>query len=119
LEWTIVIGGDFNLVRFGSDKNNGIYNHRWADGFNSWISKWALVKLSASNKRFTWTNNQEHPILAKIDRIFVSNSWVSAFPMVSVKALERLPSDHNPLILDSGDNMCFGKKRGLGLRNGG
>lgn len=30
----ILIGGDFNLVRFARDKNNGIINHRWADAFN-------------------------------------------------------------------------------------
>ena len=29
-----LIAGDFNLVRFSSDKNNGIINHRWADATN-------------------------------------------------------------------------------------
>lgn len=108
-----LVGGDFNLIRFTSDKSNGVINHRWADSFNSWVDKWALVELNAGNKRFTWTNNQEHPIMAKIDRIFVSTSWEAAFPLVNVKALERLPSDHNPLLLDSGDNATFSKKKGL------
>jgi hypothetical protein len=31
--------------------------------------------------------------------------------MASVKALDRAPSDHNPLVVNSGDNVCFGKKR--------
>jgi endonuclease/exonuclease/phosphatase family metal-dependent hydrolase len=48
---------------------------------------------------------------AKIDRLFVSNDWEASFPMSCVKALQRLPSDHNPLLLDSGDNISFGKKR--------
>jgi len=107
----IMIGGDFNLVRFASDKSNGIYSHRWAGEFNDWISKWALMELNPSNKRFTWTNNQDNPILAKIDRIFVSGSWDAAFPLASVKALERIPSDHNPLVVNSGVNSFFGKKR--------
>jgi hypothetical protein len=81
------------------------------DCFNSWVDKWGLIELSASNKKFTWTNNQEIPILAKIDRIFVSTEWKAAFPLASVKALDRLPSDHNPLLLTSGDNVSFGKKR--------
>jgi len=106
-----MVGGDFNLVRFASDKSNGVYNHRWVDGFNNWISKWALIELNPSNKRFTWTNNQEHPILAKIDRVFVSGLWDDAFPLSSVKALDRFPSDHNPLVLDSGANTCFDKKK--------
>jgi len=106
----LLIGGNFNMVRFSSDKSNGVINHRWSDSFNDWVDKWALIELNTSNKRFTWTNNQT-PILAKIDRIFVSTAWESAFPLVTVKALERLPSDHNPLVLNTGDNALFGKKR--------
>jgi len=63
------------------------------------------------NKKFTWTNKQEFPILAKIDGIFVNSAWEANFPLVTVKALERPPSDHNPLLLDTSNNMCFGKKR--------
>jgi hypothetical protein len=90
---------------------NSIIDHRWADGFNNWIDRWGLIELDASNRKFTWTNNQDPPIFLKIDRIFVSTEWESAFPLASVKALERLPSDHNPLLLNSGDNVSFGKKR--------
>jgi hypothetical protein len=34
----------------------------------------------------------------------------SSFPLARVKALERLPSDHNPLLVDSGDNIFYRKK---------
>jgi hypothetical protein len=61
----LLIGSDFNLVRFVSDKSNVLINHRWADCFNEWVDKWALVELNASNKRFTWTNNQDNLIYAK------------------------------------------------------
>lgn len=71
----ILIGGDFNLVRFATEKSNGIINHRWADAFNDWISKWALLELNPSNKLFTWTNNQENLVMAKLDRIFVTMDW--------------------------------------------
>jgi hypothetical protein len=94
-----------------SDKSNGQIHHRWADMFNNWISMWGLIELSAANKRFTWTNNQDNRILAKIDRIFVSTTWEAAFPLSTVKALDRFPSDHNPLLLNTGENCCFGKKR--------
>lgn len=53
-----MIGGDFNLIRFSSNKSNGIINHRsWADSFNSWVSRWALIELNPRNKKFTWANN--------------------------------------------------------------
>ena len=107
----ILIGGDFNLVRFSRNKSNGIINHRWADSFNCWVDKWTLIELNASNKKFMWTNNQDRPILAKIDRIFATTAWEAAFPLATMKALDRLPSDHNPLVLNVGDNVSFGKKR--------
>ena len=91
--------------------SNKIINHKWADLFNEWIESNALIELNPTNKKFTWTSNQEIPILAKIDRIFVSTSWEAAFPMASIKALDRAPSDHNPLVVNSGDNVCFDKKR--------
>jgi hypothetical protein len=30
----LVVGGDFNLSRFPSDKSNGRIDQRYADGFN-------------------------------------------------------------------------------------
>ncbi|KAJ1276319.1 hypothetical protein BS78_05G205600, partial [Paspalum vaginatum] len=92
-------------------ESNGVVNHRWTDGFNEWITKWGLIELNPFNRRFTWTNNQEVPVLAKLDRIFVSTDWATTFPFASVKALDRLPSDHNPLVLDTGNNVSFGKKK--------
>lgn len=105
-----MVAGDFNLVRFVKDKSNSVINYRWADAFNEWVHKWPLVELDAGNIDFTWTNRQDRPILAKIDRIFVTTEWDQAFPLVRVKGLERFPSDHNPLLVDTGNNVFFGKK---------
>jgi hypothetical protein len=51
-------GGDFNLSRFCSDKNNGMINQRFADYFNDWVNKWGLVELNPCNRKFSWSNNQ-------------------------------------------------------------
>jgi hypothetical protein len=64
-----VVAGDFNLVRFACDKSNGVINHKWADAFNIWISTWNLIELNPRNKKFTWTNNQENLVMAKLDRV--------------------------------------------------
>lgn len=114
----IMIGGDFNLVRSTDDKSNGIVNHKWVDLFNEWINRWALIELDPTNRKYTWTSGQDVPILARIDRVFVSTAWDAVFPLTRIKALERPPSDHNPLLVDSGDST-FLEKRGLGLRSGG
>jgi hypothetical protein len=70
---------------------------------------WGLIELNPSNRKLTWTNNQSTPILAKLDRIFVSTSWERAFPLV--RALPKGISDHNPIMFDSGTDISFGKKR--------
>jgi exonuclease III len=35
----MVIGGDFNVSRFVSDKINGRINEKWVDCFNDWVNK--------------------------------------------------------------------------------
>lgn len=107
----ILIGGDFNLVRSTVDKSNGIVNFRWVDAFNEWISKWGLIEIDLRNRKYTWTNNQENLIMARIDRVFMSTDFEKVFPLARVKALDRIPSDHNPLLVDFGDNQFYGKKR--------
>lgn len=106
-----ILGGDFNLVRYGSDKNNSNLNHRWADAFNTWINRWGLLELNPNNRKFTWTNNQENPVMAKIDIIFITTDWDANFPLARVKALNRLPSDHNPLLVDTGEDFSRPKKK--------
>jgi endonuclease/exonuclease/phosphatase family metal-dependent hydrolase len=70
-----------------------------------------LIEINPKNRKYTWTNKQEKLVLVKIDRVFISPLCDSAFPLARVKALERLPSDHNPLLVDTGDNVFYGKKR--------
>jgi hypothetical protein len=106
-----LLGGDFNLVRNSREKSNGVINQKWVDAFNNWVDLWGLIELDPSNRAFTWTNNQANPILARLDRIFVSTDWSMNFPLARVKTLDRLPSDHNPLLMDSGDSMARPKKK--------
>lgn len=106
-----MLGGDFNLVRFSSEKSNNTISHRWADAFNDWINRWGLIELNPNNKKFTWTNNQDNLVMAKLDRVFVTTDWESNFPLTRIKALSRLPSDHNPLLLDTGEDLSRHKKR--------
>ena len=46
-EWDgpTLVGGDFNLIRTVSDKNNGNINFHWADAFNEWINHWGLIEF--------------------------------------------------------------------------
>lgn len=77
-----IIGGDFNLVRWVTDKSNGVVNKHWADAFNNWINMHGLIELKSSSRNFTWSNNQENAILANIDRVFMDTSWDVCFCLI-------------------------------------
>jgi endonuclease/exonuclease/phosphatase family metal-dependent hydrolase len=96
-----VIGGDFNILRFSSEKNKAFVPNRFSDMFNSVINAYDLRELYMSGGIFTWPNNQANPTLERLDRILVSKEWEGMFPTVLVFKKPREFSDHNPLILDS------------------
>jgi len=76
--WVVV--GDFNLLRSSSEQSNGNLDAREANMFNSWIEDVGLVEIPLLDRRFTWTNNQPIPILAKIDRALVNTQWNFVLP---------------------------------------
>jgi exonuclease III len=106
----LLIGGDFNLCRFRTDKSNGNINQRYEDCFNDWVNKWGLIEISPSNRKFTWSNNQSNLIQAKLDRVFMSTDWEATFPLVRVLGLPKSISDHVPLLVDIGEG-CFRMKK--------
>jgi hypothetical protein len=63
----------------------------------------ALREINRAGARYTWTNRQLNPIRCVLDRVFVSTAWEARFPLCSVTAVTRIGSDHNPLLLDSGE----------------
>lgn len=99
-----VIGGDFNLVTNAKEKNNGSINFKWSALFQDWINKQGLIELKNPTRSFTWTNNQEQPIMAAIDKIFCNTSFGQCFPLAHVAAKPRAGSDHVPLVLNFGIN---------------
>ena len=56
-----------------------------------------------SGWQLTWANNRSVPMYEKLDRVLMDTKWELKFPMVTVRALERIEalSDHAPIILDS------------------
>ena len=69
--------------------------------FNSIINNKELKELELTGRKFTWSNNQEIPLMAKFDRILVSTEWESVFPLVTVRSFPRIISDHTALIMDT------------------
>jgi len=100
LPWCI--GGDFNVVRFPSERSSGAGYSAAMEEFSDFIFMQNLVDLPLEGGQFTWSNNQEDQIWSRIDRFLVSLEWEERFPEVIQKRLPRLLSDHFPLLLDCG-----------------
>lgn len=91
--------GDFNLIRFIWEKKGSKNSKGTSKEFNEFITSLQLVDVRLNHKSFTWTNNQNNPMLVRIDRWLVSLEWMSAFPLFALFALPRTSSDHCLLIL--------------------
>jgi hypothetical protein len=89
--------GDFNIVRFSSDKNKNGGLHRHYNLFNNVIHENDLIDIFMSDDSYTWSNNKKNPTLIKLDRVLME--WENHFPLVHIKELPRNMVDHNPLIL--------------------
>jgi hypothetical protein len=99
----LLVGGDFNLLRFSSEKNRAMTLNKRSDIFNSIINSCALRQIHMAGGKFTWSNNHADPTLEKLDRFLMSSSWEDLFPLVTVHKPVRDISDHSPLILDTLD----------------
>ncbi|KAG2590773.1 hypothetical protein PVAP13_5NG412800, partial [Panicum virgatum] len=94
-----IIWGDFNLVRFPSEKNKPMVVGRFTNCFNAIISAYELIDIHMTNGKYTWSNNQSDPTLVRLDRFLVSKDWEVYFLETIISRLPREVSDHNPLIL--------------------
>uniref|UniRef100_A0A2N9I908 Reverse transcriptase domain-containing protein n=1 Tax=Fagus sylvatica TaxID=28930 RepID=A0A2N9I908_FAGSY len=102
LPWCI--GGDFNVVRFPSERRagGGISSTMW--DFSDFISDQGLLDLPLVGGRFTWSSNQENPAMSRLDRFLVSPDWDTQFSTAVQSLLPRTLSDHSPILLDCGPN---------------
>jgi hypothetical protein len=55
-------------------------------------------------RQFTWANSLPDPTYEKLDRVLMDADWEYKFPMVSIRALERIEefSDHASILLTTG-----------------
>lgn len=82
----MIIGSDFNLIREPQDRNSGPGDINLMDMFNKFIGCHQLRELDRTGPRFTWSNNQDCPVMAKLDRILATTEWESRFPTCIVGA---------------------------------
>jgi hypothetical protein len=98
------VGGDFNILRFSSEKNNTFHTNRYSDLFNWIINSYGLREIELNGGKFAWSNNQADPTLEKLDRVLMNDKWEAIFPLTNLRENPSMMSDHNPLLLCTEQN---------------
>nr|GEX10206.1 RNA-directed DNA polymerase, eukaryota [Tanacetum cinerariifolium] len=93
----VVMMGDFNEVRFKSDRFGLVFNVHWADVFNSLIANAGLVEVPLGGSAFTWSHKSATK-MRKVDRFLISDGLMNTCPNINVITLERYLSDHRPIL---------------------
>ncbi|XP_071680432.1 uncharacterized protein [Lolium perenne] len=91
--------GDFNLIRTPREKSSGNFNAVESSLFNEFINDLALIEIPLLDRQFTWSNQQDPPIMARLDRALVNQDWSFALPDSTLTSSARPSSDHVPLHL--------------------
>lgn len=65
------IGGDFNVIRFPSERSSGGRLTRAMEEFSNFIRENLLVDLPMIGGDFTWSSNRDRTVLSRIDRFLI------------------------------------------------
>ncbi|GKD40599.1 RNA-directed DNA polymerase, eukaryota, reverse transcriptase zinc-binding domain protein [Tanacetum coccineum] len=93
-----IMFGDMNAVRNAQERFGTTLNSIEADHFNSFIDSTGLVDLPIGGRTFTWMNKAGTK-LSKLDHFLISEDVTIRLLDVRITALDRLWSDHNPILL--------------------
>ncbi|XP_058752220.1 uncharacterized protein LOC131625373 [Vicia villosa] len=108
LPWCIV--GDFNAIQ-GAHEHAGRYNPNKLHmlEFSNFIDNNNLVDIPTKGNFFSWTNSRagSELIERRLDRALCNPIWLSNTTNLQVSTLNRLRSDHFPILL----NFCFFKSQ--------
>jgi hypothetical protein len=74
-EMTVVLGGDFNLIRDRGDMNNDNIDWRMVDAFNNFIAGLQLLELKRFGGKYTWSNKQANLVMVNLYRILIAPEW--------------------------------------------
>ncbi|XP_020699751.1 uncharacterized protein LOC110112018 [Dendrobium catenatum] len=99
----VIVGGDFNCCLDQSEKKGG-QKYKYTVGaqeMSAFLVDNDLHDLVILGPRYTWSNNKtgNSKIWVRLDRILMNSEGLRLAPLVTVKHLVRLASDHYPLLL--------------------
>ncbi|GKB58303.1 gypsy type transposase [Tanacetum coccineum] len=92
-----ILFGDLNVVRNEQEKFGSIFSSHKAGHFNAFIDSSGLIDLPIGGCYYTWMNKAGTK-LSKLDRFLISDDILEAIPDIHITALDRLWSDHTPIL---------------------
>jgi hypothetical protein len=101
LSGPVALMGDFNLIWAPRDKSNNNFNASEAALFNDFINNLGLLEIPLLDSQFMWSNLQDPPILARLDRVLVNPEWSLSLPDSTLTSSSHPTSDHVPLHLEA------------------
>ncbi|GJX47736.1 RNA-directed DNA polymerase, eukaryota, reverse transcriptase zinc-binding domain protein [Tanacetum coccineum] len=93
-----VLFGDFNEVCFNFERLGSTFSQSQANTFNTFITNNDLIELPMGNRSFIWMIKSGSKV-SKLDRFLLSANAIEALPNAYVTALDKLWSNHNPILL--------------------
>jgi hypothetical protein len=94
-----LVSGDFNQIHKARDKNRGNINRRRIIDFRNTLNTCDLKDIHLQNRKFTWSNEQQEPILSNLHGFFCNEDWDVTFSKHLPHALSSSLFDHCPLLL--------------------
>nr|GEX36441.1 RNA-directed DNA polymerase, eukaryota [Tanacetum cinerariifolium] len=101
----VVIIGDFNEVRFKSNRFGLVFNSQGANAFNSFIANARFEEIPLGGSAFTWCHKSATK-MSKLDRFLISENLLSKCPNITAVTLDRYLSDHRPILLRESQFDC-------------
>ncbi|GJS27063.1 RNA-directed DNA polymerase, eukaryota, reverse transcriptase zinc-binding domain protein [Tanacetum coccineum] len=93
-----ILFGDMNEVRNAQERHGCIFSQGEAAVINSFITDSNLIDFPLGGHSFTWMNKQGTK-LSKLDHFLISKEVLNLSLDIRITALDRLWSDHNPILL--------------------
>ena len=97
------LGGDFNVIRFPSERSTGGHLTWAMRDFSTFIDSGNLIDPPLEGARFTWSSHEADPVLSRIDQFLYSVKWEDHFQGVHQVILPKITSDHFSILLRVGE----------------
>ncbi|KAL4319850.1 hypothetical protein GQ457_18G018210 [Hibiscus cannabinus] len=96
------LGGDLNVIGNSTERRGGSgRNSQGCPIFADFMFKSGLMDMGFSGPEFTWNRGD---LYQRVDRFICNSTWYSIFPASEVHHLQRIGSDHCPILLDTGNS---------------